>query len=204
MFRLRCVRVCGGAGGERVCALSVLIEHTLSHREKTQRSARGAGCPSLTIVSARGLSMGRYVSLSVTDTLGGLCVSQISGTKLAGKDTAAAAAREDASTITSAAEQPPALAARRVFTHRIRLLALGNAIGEAGLGGKERVLLLGLCNDAVDVPGSGSGSGSGLGFTFGLEFGFGLKVSGSEFGRRLRLGRAIMLWLWLYWRGLRT
>ena len=128
----------------------------------------------------------------------------ICGTKLAGKDTAAAAAREDASTITSAAEDPPGLAACRVFTHRIRLLAVGDAIGEAGLGGEERVLLLGLCNDAVDVPGSGSGSRSGSGFTFGLEFGLGLKVSGSEFGRRLRLGRATTLWLWLYWRGLRT
>ena len=126
--------------------------------------------------------------------------------RLAGKDTAAAAAGEDASTITSAAEEPPGLAARRVFTHRTRLLAVGDAIGEAGLGGEERVLLLGLCNDAVDVPsaGSGSGSGSGSGFTFGLEFGLGLKVAGSEFGRRLRLGRATTLWLWLCWRGLRT
>ena len=120
-------------------------------------------------------------------------MSHFCGTKLAGKDTAAAAAGEDASTITSAAEQPPGLAARRVFTHRIRLLAVGDAIGEAGLGGEERVLLLGLCNDAVDVPSAGSGSGSGSGFLFGLEFGLGLKVAGSEFGRRLRLGRATTL-----------
>ena len=128
--------------------------------------------------------------------------SHFCATKLTGKDTAAAAAREDASTITSAAEEPPGLAARRVFTHRIRLLAVGDAIGEAGLGGEERVLLLGLCNDAVDVPSAGSGSGSG--FLFGLEFGLRLKVAGSEFGRRLRLGRATTLWLWLCWRGLRT
>ena len=131
-------------------------------------------------------------------------VSNFVEPRLAGKDTAAAAAGEDASTITSAAEEPPGLAARRVFTHRIRLLAVGDAIGEAGLGGEERVLLLGLCDDAVDVPGAGSGSGSGSGFLFGLEFGLRLKVAGSEFGRRLRLGRATTLWLWLCWRGLRT
>ena len=150
-----------------------------------------------------------YVSLSVTvpceTLLHSVCAaSHFCGTKLTGKDTAAAAAGEDASTITSAAEEPPGLAARRVFTHRIRLLAVGDAIGEAGLGGEERVLLLGLCNDAVDVPSAGSGSGSGSGFLFGLEFGLGLKVAGSEFGRRLRLGRATTLWLWLCWRGLRT